>query len=81
MTQDELIKKIEDVALPVSEKDFQELIAATIDGGFMTEMEIARLIGCSRPSVNRWKMGMNFPMPGMRPLALRDIKEHIQKAT
>ncbi len=80
MTRDELIKKIEKTS-PSNDKEFQEIIAVVVDNGFFTELEVARVMGCSRPTVARWKSGANSPHPLIRPPMFRELIKALQKAT
>ncbi len=46
------------------QKLVQEFLKANPTGG---EREIAVEFGVSRPAIDRWKTGTNFPLPGMIP--------------
>ncbi len=77
MTREELIAKIQNAT--ESDKDFQEIVAVVIDNGFLTEMEVAREFGCSRPTVQRWKTGINAPLPGMRRVVYNCLTKKLLK--
>ena len=66
MTREEPISKIL-ISESGDDQAFQEIIAAAVDFGYMTEIEIARVCGCLRPTVNRWRTGANSPHPAIRP--------------
>ncbi len=79
MTRETLIAKIQNTT--ESDKDFQEIVAAAIDNGFLTEIEVAREFGCSLPTVRRWKTGISAPLSGMRRVVYRWLKERLLQAT
>lgn len=81
MTREELIEKIKNITLPVSEKDFQDIVSSFIDSGFMTDLELATGFGISRQTVTRWRTGINAPLPLLRQPVFRFLIKELQKAT
>lgn len=80
MTREELIAKIENASTK-SDKDFQEIIAMTIDNGFLTQRDIAREFGCSLPTVDRWKSGSHAPHYFMRKAVFDTLIKQLRQAT
>ncbi len=78
MTQNELLLKIRN-AFPNNDKDFQEIIVAALDIGFVTERDLARGAGASLATIRRWKEGKNSPHPIMRPYVFRYLIEKLQE--
>lgn len=79
MTRNELFLKIQNTSSN-SDKDFQEIIVAALDIGFVTERDLARGAGASLMTIRRWKEGKNSPHPMMRPYIFRYLIEKLQGA-
>lgn len=79
MTRDELIVKIENAA--ESEKDFQEIIAAVLDDGFMTARDLTDEFDCPLSTSERWRTGKSAPGPAIRQVVYEFLLEELQKAT
>lgn len=52
----------------------RDFLKANPNGG---EREIAVEFGVSRPTIDRWKNGVNFPLPGMIPLVTFYLRRRI----
>ena len=77
MTHNELILKIQGASKD-DDKAFQEIIAAVLDGGFLTENDLCREVGASKPTIRRWKKGKSSPHPPLRPHFFRRLVEKLQ---
>ena len=79
MNREELILKIQQ-ADPKNDKEFQEIVSAVLDGGFLTEAELAHEIGISLPTIRRWRDGANAPPPGMRSLVFMYLLKKLRES-
>lgn len=64
--------RLESAGLLVDEfyLSFQDGLNLALDAGFVTEADLAREFGASRPTVERWRSGHNAPTDsGLRPVA------------
>lgn len=46
--------------------EFQALLNDAIDSGRVSELEVRRYVGVSKPSLDRWRQGLNAPHPAIR---------------
>ncbi|MBI3046420.1 MAG: hypothetical protein HYY86_02705 [Candidatus Harrisonbacteria bacterium] len=78
MTRNELILKIQ-AASKEDDKEFQEIIATLLDQGFLTETDLCREIGASKPTIRRWKEGKSSPLPLMRLHLFKRLIKKLQE--
>ncbi len=79
MKREELILKIKQASRH-NDKEFQEVIAAILDGGFLRESELAHEVGASLPTIYRWRDGINAPHPLMRLHIFKCLIKKLQEA-
>jgi transcriptional regulator with XRE-family HTH domain len=72
--QEKLIRAIQ---APEDDELFVDVVRTSMDLLSITDTDLAERFGVSRPSVNRWRNGMNAPHPAMRP---RIYKELLKRA-
>ena len=60
----------------ITEGVFQEVIIRAFEAG-VTEADISRAIGVSRPTIQRWRDGLTAPLLGVRMAAIRELDELI----
>lgn len=57
----------------MTDKEFSQLLIEAF--GAFDDRTLARAIGMSTPSLQRWKAGRNFPHPAMRPRVKQVIED------
>ena len=78
MTRNDLILKIKQASRH-NDKEFQEVIAAVLDGGFLRENELAQEVGTSLLTIYRWRDGINAPHPFLRPHLFKRLIKKLQE--
>jgi len=78
MTRNDLILKIQGTSKD-DDKGFQEVVAAILDGEFLTETDLCREVGASKPTIRRWKEGKNSPHSVLRPRVFRYLIKKLQE--
>lgn len=58
---------------------FQRVIQAALEDFCFTDMELARVLKVSRPTVTRWKNGKTSPAPRMRPAILDALMKEARR--
>ena len=53
---------------------FKRTFAASVEYLDLPDIEITRLFGASRPTIQRWKDGTNFPPPALGELVLDTLE-------
>lgn len=78
LTKEELIAKIQN-ASPEKDQDFQEIISVVLDGGFISERELADELAISSASVSRYKIGVASPHPIIRKAIFEYLASRLSK--
>ncbi len=79
MTHNELRSKIQNASKD-DDKEFQEIIMAVYDIGFLTEHKLGHAFGVSLASIRRWKEGKSSPHSFLRPYIFIYLIKKLQGA-